>query len=103
MTWWAWTLLWVVLVAGAAAVFFVLGRSLWRKASALVGELGAAADRLSVVSAELTAMAATAAPEQPAVFADPTTLRRERYLTARAQARTRDRGRPGAPDPRRRT
>jgi hypothetical protein len=99
VTWWAWTLLWVVLVTGAASVFFVLGRSLWRKASALIGELGAAAERLSVVSAELSAMAATASPEEPAVFADPTTLRRQRYLAARAQARTRDRGHPGGARP----
>jgi hypothetical protein len=81
VTWWAWTLLWVVLVLGAGFVFFVLGRSLWRKASALLGELGEAADRLSVVSAELGAMASTAAPEEPAVFADPAELRRQRFLT----------------------
>ena len=90
MTWWAWTLLWVVLVIGAGVVFFVLGRSLWRKASALLGELGEAADRLSVVSAELGAMAGTGAPEEPAIFADPTELRRQRFL-ARRGASTRAR------------
>jgi hypothetical protein len=83
VTWWAWTLLWIVLVAGAGVVFFQLGRSLWRKAGALLTELGEAADRLSAVTAELNAMAATAAEEEPAVFADPGELRRQRYLAAR--------------------
>jgi hypothetical protein len=83
VTWWAWTLLWVVLVAGAGVVFFVLGRSLWRKAAALLGELGEAADRLSVVSAELGAMATTGQPDEPAVFADPAELRRQRFLARR--------------------
>ena len=89
MTWWAWTLLWVVLVAGALLGLFLVGRSLWRKASALLTELGAAANRLSVVSAELSAMAATANPEEPAVFADPAELRRQRYLTGRRPGRGR--------------
>lgn len=42
-----WFLLWVALVLGAAAVFLVLGRDLWRKSRALVRELGEAGDRLA--------------------------------------------------------
>ena len=50
MTWWAWLLLWTVLVLGAGAVLFVLGRRLWRQATAVARELGAAADRFASVS-----------------------------------------------------
>jgi hypothetical protein len=89
VTWWAWTVLWILLVLGAGLVFFVLGRSLWRKASALLGELGAAADRLQVVSAELGAVAATSTPEEPAVFTDPSELRRQRFIARRGADRRR--------------
>ena len=42
-----WFLLWTVLVLGAAGVFFLLGRDLWRKSKALVRELTTATDRLT--------------------------------------------------------
>jgi hypothetical protein len=42
-----WFLLWTVLVLGAAGVFFLLGRDLWRKSKALVSELTAVTDRLT--------------------------------------------------------
>lgn len=42
-----WFLLWTVLVLGAAGVFFLLGRDLWRKSKALVRELSAATDQLT--------------------------------------------------------
>jgi hypothetical protein len=42
-----WVLVWVLLVLGAALVFFLLGRRLWRQAKALTAELGAATDRLT--------------------------------------------------------
>jgi hypothetical protein len=45
-----WALIWIVLALAAAAVFFLVGRDLWRKAVALVHELGAAADRLAEAS-----------------------------------------------------
>jgi len=83
---WAWTVLWIVLVVGAAAFLFVIIRSLWRKVMALVRELGAAADRLSAVSAELGAMAGAAEQEEPAIFSDPAELRRRRYLSSREPA-----------------
>lgn len=53
MTWWAWLLLWTLLVLGAAGVFFLLGRRLWRQGKALGHELGAAADRFSAVADRL--------------------------------------------------
>ena len=56
MTWWAWLLLWTLLVAGAAGVFFLLGRRLWRSAKALTAELGAAADRFAVVADQFSAL-----------------------------------------------
>ena len=87
MTWWAWTLLWLVLVIGAAGYLFLLLRALWRKLSALFTELGAAAELMGTVSEQLEALneaaaaasarSGTAEPE-PAVFADPQVLRRQR-------------------------
>jgi uncharacterized protein (DUF3084 family) len=83
VTWWAWTLLWVVLVAASLGVFFLIARSLWRSAVALMDELGTAADRLSAVRDEMETLQAAAAQEDLAVFADPTQLRQERILAAR--------------------
>jgi hypothetical protein len=48
-----WVLLWVVLVLGAALVFFLLGRRLWRQAKALTVELGTATDRLTALTDRL--------------------------------------------------
>jgi hypothetical protein len=92
VTWWAWTLLWVVLVAGALGVFFLIGRSLWRKVRALAGELGTASDRLSAVAGELQTLAEKSQGQDLAVFSDPTRLRQERILAGRARARGRKRG-----------
>lgn len=89
MTWWAWTLLWVVLVAFALTVFFRLTQSLWRKVVALVTELAEASERLSVVTAELEALVQDQERPEPAVFADPAELRRERYLSQRDSRRGR--------------
>jgi cytochrome c-type biogenesis protein CcmH/NrfG len=48
-----WVLVWVVLVLGAALVFFVLGRRLWRQVKALTAELSTATDRLTVLTDRL--------------------------------------------------
>ncbi len=90
MTWWAWTLLWVVLVVGSLFFFFLIGRSLWRKASAFLVELGEASDRLSAVSAELGMLAGQPEPgsPEPAVFADPLDLRQQRVLARRRRTVT---------------
>ena len=53
MVWWF--LLWTVLVAGAIAVFFLLGRRLYRQGKALVHEMTETADRLGQISAALAA------------------------------------------------
>ena len=61
-----WVLVWVLLVLGAALVFFLLGRRLWRQVKALSAELSTATERLTVLTdrlAELdTAPAARAEP-----------------------------------------
>ena len=46
-----WVLVWVVLVLGAAAVLFLIGRNLWRKIKALTRELGEVTDRLEAIGA----------------------------------------------------
>jgi hypothetical protein len=82
VAWWCWVLLWAVLLIGSAGVFFLLGRSLWRKAKVLGRELAVATDRLSAVTEGLTDLAERTA-SQPAVFTDPTQLRQERILAGR--------------------
>ena len=59
-----WVLVWVVLVLAAAGVFFLLGRDLWRKATALTRELGVATDRLSEVSDRLADLTPLGAPSE---------------------------------------
>lgn len=89
MTWWAWVLVWAVLVIAAAGVMFLIGRELWRKAMALFDELGTAADRLSVLDQELTTLAERAGPdEELAIFADPTALRQARERARSTPARS---------------
>ena len=58
MTWWAWTLLWVVLVLGAGVVLYVAVRRLFRQGMALAREFGAAADMLAEVTRALDEPAA---------------------------------------------
>lgn len=81
MTWWLWTLIWVMLVLGALVVLFLVGRSLWRKGLALARELGEATERLSAISDELeTLSGGSPQAAEPAVFADPAQLRQQRIL-----------------------
>ena len=79
MTWWAWTLVFVVLGLGATVVGFVQLRALWRRTSALFAELGTAAGHLEQLSDRLAELEA-AVPQQPrsSVFDDPAALRRRR-------------------------
>lgn len=63
MSWWAWLLLWTLLVAGAAALVFVLARRLWRQAKALTHELGAAADRFGAVTDRLQELQQPRSPD----------------------------------------
>jgi hypothetical protein len=87
VTWWAWTLLWVVLLAGAVTVILLQARSLWRKAVALVQELSLAADRLDALDRELATLAEhEATRDELAVFADPARLR-QAWVRARGTRR----------------
>jgi hypothetical protein len=58
-----WVLVWTVLVLGAAAALFLLGRRLWRLTKALTRELGVVTDRLSEVADRLADLQAS--PERP--------------------------------------
>jgi hypothetical protein len=60
-----WFLLWTVLVLGAAGIFFLLGRDLWRKSTALVRELTTATERLSEIGDRLTDLDQAAPPADP--------------------------------------
>jgi hypothetical protein len=51
-----WVLVWVLLVLGAALLFFLLGRRLWRQAKALTVELGTATERLTELTDRLEAL-----------------------------------------------
>jgi len=66
VTWWLWTLLWLLLVLAAAAFLFVMGRRLVRQGFALAGELGEAADRLAQVGNALESLADRTEPPAPA-------------------------------------
>jgi hypothetical protein len=79
MTWWAWTLVFVVLFLGSALVGFVQLRALWRKTSALLTELGSAAGHLGQLGDRLAELEVLV-PQQPtsSVFDDPAALRRRR-------------------------
>lgn len=90
MNWWEWVFLWATLVAVTAWTMFLLGRSLWRRAMALLTELDTASERFSALSDELGALqtAPSRGPEL-AVFADPAELRRERAAGGRHRARHR--------------
>ncbi len=80
MAWWGWLLVFVALFALSVLVLFALVRSLWRKAMALMEELGTAAEQLDQVTAHLERVEQTTPPaEPPAVFASPTRLRQQRH------------------------
>lgn len=85
MTWWLWTLVWVLLVVGALVVLFLTGRTVWRRAAELLDELGTASERFEAVAAlaQERATVAPAADPEPSVFADPAALREERVRRRR--------------------
>jgi len=79
VSWWLWTLIWIALVAGALWVLFVVLRSLFRKAMALLRELEAAGERFGAVTAGLQELReVTASAEELGVFSDPARLRAQR-------------------------
>lgn len=91
-----WVVVWVVLVAGTLLGAFLLGRDLWRRGRALVGEL----ERASQVLGELAEHASTLAEQaqeaeraaraaREAVLLPEPDDARARWAEARAQARVR--------------
>lgn len=84
-----WVLLGVVLLLGAALVFGLLGRALWRKTKALTADVSAASDRLAAVAASLSELADAAyEPRQDA----PATTRTPTTTPAGARSEGRKRG-----------
>lgn len=73
-----WALIWVVLALAAAGVFFLVGRNLWRKAAALVHELGAAADQLAQATERIEHLAEHAAERPPDVRSQGSSPRQQR-------------------------
>lgn len=72
---------WLLLVALCGAVLFLLGRSVYRRARLLFGELSTASERLSLVSGQLQELAERSRQDDdPAVFDSPTRLRQQRHL-----------------------
>lgn len=72
-----WFAVWTVLVVGALVGAFFLGRDLWRKAGALLSELGRAADALGRLG-DATAQAAgpdSVPPMRAQLFDDRAALR----------------------------
>lgn len=90
---WLWVALWVVLLVGAAAVFWVIGRDVYRKGKALARVAAEEADRLARAMEPLQVAAEELEErrEELAVFADPVELRRERAKAAKRKARGRHR------------
>jgi predicted PurR-regulated permease PerM len=91
VTWWAWLSVFVVLFLASLLVLFLLIRSLWRKASALLEEMGRASEQFEALSVGLeqpqperpdepTSDTASAGSEAGglAVFDSPAALRRAR-------------------------
>lgn len=101
LPWWGWVLLWVVLLAGGAALVGWRAWRVWGRFKALGAEVAdaertAAALRSRVVRVEA---ASGAIEEQLAVFRDPESVRRERLevrdsLRQKRRAAARER-RPG--------
>ena len=82
MTWWAWTLLWLVLVAAAGLVLYGLVRRLIRQGMALARELGEAAERLAEVTRALEAVSGDPSAAEPTPAPD-----RRRHAPSRAASR----------------
>ena len=70
-----------LLVALGGLVLFLLGRSAYRKAKQLFGELSVASERLSLMSDQLQELQRRSGQSaEPAVFASPSRLRQQRHL-----------------------
>jgi hypothetical protein len=85
VSWYWWVLLWVFVLLASLGVLTLIGLSLFRKAKALLGELGTATERLGAVSEGLQELAERRNTD-PAVFTPATQLRQEQILSARRRA-----------------
>lgn len=90
VVWWMWLLLWVVLALGAAAVLGLLAWGLVKQGLALVTDAGTAAGRAGDLLAQVESLPAPARP-RPAIFDEPTRLRRERMDRLKRDRRSRAR------------
>ncbi|HUX71080.1 MAG TPA: hypothetical protein VMV41_11255 [Cellulomonadaceae bacterium] len=89
-----WFTVWTVLVIGTLVGAYFLGRDLWRKARALLDELGRASQVFDEMSARAAALADVAAALEAVraardPFADPVAARRTRATVHRRRARRR--------------
>lgn len=90
-----WFTVWTVIVLGTVVGAFVVGRDLWRKARALLDELGRASEVFGELAVQAAALAEAAASLESAraardPFADPVGARRTRATIhgRRAQRRS---------------
>ena len=90
---WLWVALWLLLLSGAGALFWVVGRDVYRKGKALARVAAEEAERLTRAMEPLQVAAEELEErrEELAVFADPHQLRRERAKAAKRKARGRHR------------
>jgi hypothetical protein len=91
LPWWGWVLLWVVLVAGAAVLLFVLGRRTWRSARALQTEIARAAALVGELESRIEELT-PAAPEPIDVIREPRAVI-EAFQEVRQESRDRRRAR----------
>jgi hypothetical protein len=82
-----WVGIWALLLLVAAAVFTVIGRSLWHQGKLMFAEVGASSERLIAVSTRIEAAADGGPPRDPAIFENPAVLRREQVGTRRRRGR----------------
>ncbi|GAB2673288.1 hypothetical protein [Thalassiella azotivora] len=73
-----WFAIWTVLVLGALVVLGLLAYRLVRKGLVLVTQVGEAAELLDRAAAQVERLQRAEQAPEPAVFADPHELRRER-------------------------
>lgn len=72
-----WFLVWTVLVLAAVAVLARLGWSVFRRGTALVREMGEAAEMLGRAAEQAERLSAPKTPAEADVFNDPHQLRRD--------------------------
>jgi predicted PurR-regulated permease PerM len=69
-------LVFLIVALIGAAVLFVIGRSLWRKASALFTEIGTVSETIGEITARLDEVQPSTTAPDLAVFSEPSELRR---------------------------